>query len=138
MVPLEGMSYGEIRNYATLYDPRVIQISLESLYTRFSHLKLNHFYPLIHTKSEIILKAEPERYDVSELPLIIRERDPEYQFHRVILFRRLLHVSFSTRIGKLYYFTKHLLLVISCMDFFVTIIVRNSIACRKNVSTISN
>lgn len=93
MVPLEGMAYGEKRNQATLYDSRVIQISLDSLYSRFSHLKLNHFYPLIHTTSEIILGAEPERYDVSDLPLIIRERDAEYQFHRVVLFRRLLHVS---------------------------------------------
>lgn len=93
MIPQEGVAYGEKRNHATLYDPRVISISLDALYTRFSHLKITSFYPLIHTKSDIIMKAEPEPYDVSQLPLIIRERDPEYQFHRVILFRRLLHVN---------------------------------------------
>lgn len=64
---------------------------LETLYERFKHIPLDCYYPLIHTKSEIIAKTTPSLEDAKALPLIIRERDPEYQFHRVILFRRLLH-----------------------------------------------
>lgn len=92
MIPQEGLYYGEKRNHTTLYDPRVIPISLESLYMRLNHLNVTSFYPLIHTHNSTILKSEPEQYDVSKLPLIIRERDAEYQFHRVMLFKRLLYV----------------------------------------------
>lgn len=91
MVLIEGVVLGQDRNPATLYDPRVIQMPLETLYERFKHIPLDCYYPLIHTKSEIIAKTTPSLEDAKALPLIIRERDPEYQFHRVILFRRLLH-----------------------------------------------
>lgn len=30
----------------------------------------------------------------AQLPLIIRERDTEYQFHRIVLYNRLLQVIF--------------------------------------------
>ena len=33
--------------------------------------------------------------DMTDLPLIIREKDIEYQFHRVILFQRLLEVRLT-------------------------------------------
>ncbi|KRT78462.1 GTPase activator protein, partial [Oryctes borbonicus] len=38
-----------------------------------------------------IQRFEAPAYDVADLPLVIRERDPEYQFHRVILLRKLLY-----------------------------------------------
>lgn len=31
--------------------------------------------------------------DTSALPLVIRERDTEYQFHRIVLYDRLLKVK---------------------------------------------
>lgn len=94
---LEGKSFGNKRREETLLDLRVVPVNLEPLYKRFSHLPLKSFYPLIWCKSEIIHRAEPEKYDAAQLPLIIREKDPEYQFHRVILMKRILKGYPSTR-----------------------------------------
>ncbi|XP_044258848.1 TBC domain-containing protein kinase-like protein isoform X1 [Tribolium madens] len=91
LVTIEGTTLGQERNPATLYDPRIVQMPLDTLYQRFAHIPLNCFYPLIHSTSKIIESGVPPAYDATGLPLVIRERDPEYQFHRVILFRRLLH-----------------------------------------------
>ncbi|XP_050296963.1 TBC domain-containing protein kinase-like protein isoform X2 [Anthonomus grandis grandis] len=91
LVLIEGTILGQERNPSTLYDPRIVQMPLDSLYRRFSHIPFAAFYPLIHSKSDIIAKADPPPYDATGLPLVIKERDPEYQLHRVILLRRLLH-----------------------------------------------
>lgn len=88
---IEGNILGQERNPATLYDPRVVEMPLDTLYQRFQNIPLSAFYPLIQIKSDIISQLEPSPYDATGLPLIIKERDPEYQFHRIILFRRLLH-----------------------------------------------
>lgn len=92
LVLLEGPILGQERNPATLFDPRVVKMPLDSLYQRFQHIPITSYFPLVKVKSKIISKDEPPEYDVTTLPLIIKERDPEYQFHRVILFRKLLHV----------------------------------------------
>lgn len=42
-------------------------------------------------RSDII--KDDDECDAANLPLIIRERDTEYQFRRIVLFRRLLEVS---------------------------------------------
>lgn len=93
LVLIEGNVLGQERNPATLYDPRIVKMPLDSLYQRFEHIPFVCYYPLIQCKSDVIAQIEPPPYDASGLPLIIKERDPEYQFHRVILLRRLLHVS---------------------------------------------
>lgn len=66
---------------------------LDALYHRLQHIPLIGYYPLLLNKSKIIEADDEVTYDANDLPLIIRERDPEYQFHRVILLRRLLHVN---------------------------------------------
>ncbi|XP_066253583.1 TBC domain-containing protein kinase-like protein isoform X1 [Euwallacea similis] len=91
LVLIEGTILGQERNPSTLYDPRIVQMPLDSLYQRFSHIPFSVFYPLIHCKSDIIARADPPPYDAKGLPLVIKEKDPEYQLHRVILLRRLLH-----------------------------------------------
>lgn len=91
LVLIEGTILGQERNPATLYDPRIVQMPLGALYQRFAHIPFAAFYPLIHCKSEIIQNADPPAYNATGLPLVIKERDPEYQLHRVILLRRLLH-----------------------------------------------
>ncbi|KAF5294637.1 hypothetical protein FQA39_LY02769 [Lamprigera yunnana] len=91
LVLINDSILGQERNPASLYDPRVIQMPLDSLYQRFVHINFHSYYPLIHFKSAILSDMEPPPYDVDKLPLVIREKDPEYQFHRIILFRRLLH-----------------------------------------------
>ncbi|KAL1492194.1 hypothetical protein ABEB36_012677 [Hypothenemus hampei] len=91
LVLIEGTILGQDRNPATLYDPRIVKMPLDTLYQRFAHIPFQVFYPLIHSQSDIIEKSNPPPYDATGLPLIIKERDPEYQLHRVILLRRLLH-----------------------------------------------
>lgn len=104
MILIEGAVLGQERNPATLYEPRIVQMPLDTLYQRFAHIPLSSYYPLIHSKSEIIEKFEPPLYDASDLPLVIREKDPEYQFHRTILFRRLLHVRMCRYLCKILLF----------------------------------
>lgn len=96
LVLIEGNILGQERSPATLYDPRIVEMPLDSLYQRFETIPVACYYPLIQIKSEIIAKSEPPPYNATGLPLIIKERDPEYQFHRVILFRRLLYVSITS------------------------------------------
>ncbi|KAK9887878.1 hypothetical protein WA026_000183 [Henosepilachna vigintioctopunctata] len=91
LVMLDGTVLGQGRNPATLYESKIVQMSLDTLYQRFKHIHLNFCYPLLHCKSDIIAAFDPPHYDTKALPLIIKEKDPEYQFHRIILFRRLLH-----------------------------------------------
>ncbi|XP_044759268.1 TBC domain-containing protein kinase-like protein [Coccinella septempunctata] len=91
LVTLDGTIMGQGRNPATLYDSRIVHMSLDTLYQRFEHIPFNACYPLLHTKSDIISSFDPVPYDTKALPLVIKEKDPEYQFHRIILFRRLLH-----------------------------------------------
>lgn len=88
---IEGSTLGQERNPATLFDPRIVKMPLDALYQRFAHIPLNCYYPLLHSTSKIIASSMPPSYDATGLPLVIREKDPEYQFHRVILFRRLLY-----------------------------------------------
>ncbi|KAG5897208.1 hypothetical protein JTB14_022559 [Gonioctena quinquepunctata] len=88
---IEGSILGQERNPATLYEPRIVEMPLDTLYQRFENIPFVSYYPLIQIKSDIIAESEPPPYDATGLPLIIKERDPEYQFQRVILFRRLLH-----------------------------------------------
>ncbi|ENN79317.1 hypothetical protein YQE_04226, partial [Dendroctonus ponderosae] len=121
LVLIEGVVLGQDRNPATLYDPRIAQMPLDALYQRFAHIPFPVFYPLIHSKSEIIADADPPPYDATALPLVIKEKDPEYQLHRVILLRRLLHVGFynlkqlcTTRPG--YPFTKDFIVEQSAKD----------------------
>lgn len=71
-----------------MLDLRVIPLPMDSLHQRLSHLSFESYYPLIETKSDLIVKEESS--DSSLLPLIIREKDTEYQFYRIVLHKRLL------------------------------------------------
>nr|CAD7393109.1 unnamed protein product [Timema cristinae] len=71
-----------------MLDLRVVPLPLDNLYQRLAHLPATSFYPLVEIKSDII--QTEQQLDAATLPLIIRERDTEYQFHRVVLYDRLL------------------------------------------------
>ncbi|KAG8266729.1 hypothetical protein J6590_065763 [Homalodisca vitripennis] len=88
LVLLEGTAFGQSRDQATLLDLRVVPLPLDTLVQRLSHLPLTVFYPLTETKSAIL--GVEEQSDAASLPLVIRERDTEYQFRRVVLCDRLL------------------------------------------------
>jgi hypothetical protein len=51
------------------------------------------FHIFNYFRSEIIAKEDGEHLEAASLPLVIRERDTEYQFHRVVLYDRLIKVS---------------------------------------------
>ncbi|KAK3907313.1 TBC domain-containing protein kinase-like protein [Frankliniella fusca] len=88
LVLLEGSVLGKRRDQTSLLDLKIIPLSLDSLRNRLAPVPFSAYYPLIETKSDIL--NEEEECDAATLPLIIRERDTEYQFRRVVLFRRLL------------------------------------------------
>jgi len=46
-------------------------------------------------RSEIIAREDGEQLEAAALPLVIRERDTEYQFHRIVLYDRLIKVKFA-------------------------------------------
>nr|XP_026491312.1 TBC domain-containing protein kinase-like protein [Vanessa tameamea] len=66
-----------------LFDRRIAKYSLDLLKNRLSHIPPQDFYPLMHERRK--------DYDAVALPKIIRERDTEYQFYRLLWFQRLLH-----------------------------------------------
>ncbi|CAH2091779.1 unnamed protein product [Euphydryas editha] len=66
-----------------LFDRRIAKYSLDILKNRLSHIPPQDFYPLMHERRK--------DYDAIALPKIIRERDTEYQFYRLLWFQRLLH-----------------------------------------------
>jgi hypothetical protein len=57
------------------------------------------FYIFNYFRSEIIAREDGEQLEAAALPLVIRERDTEYQFHRIVLYDRLIKVKFSLGIG---------------------------------------
>lgn len=69
-----------------MYDNRNVTLSLTNLTDRLANIKKQAYNPLILTE-RFICKYGSE---METLPLVIRERDTEYQFHRVLLFTKLL------------------------------------------------
>ncbi|PNF39774.1 TBC domain-containing protein kinase-like protein, partial [Cryptotermes secundus] len=90
LVLLEGTVFGQVRDQTSMLDLRVVPIPLDTLYQRLAHIPLTSYYPLVETKSEIIAKGDGEQLEAASLPLVIRERDTGYQFHRVVLYDRLI------------------------------------------------
>ncbi|KAL4710325.1 hypothetical protein ACJJTC_011141 [Scirpophaga incertulas] len=78
---LDGSTIGG--KTGALFDRRIAMYSLKLLKQRLSHISPHDFYPLMHERKK--------EYDAVTLPKIIRERDTEYQFYRLLWFNRLLH-----------------------------------------------
>ncbi|XP_071452434.1 TBC domain-containing protein kinase-like protein [Hetaerina americana] len=86
---LEGTVFGQKRDPTSLLDNRVVQLSLDGLRQRLSHLLPDSFYPLVEAGSPE--KTKSDHSGAASLPLVIREKDTEYQFHRIVLYERLLN-----------------------------------------------
>lgn len=69
-----------------MYDSRTVILNLNNLKDRLARVRKIDYYPLLMT-SEYSTNYGVE---MEKLPTLIRERDTEYQFHRVLLFTRLL------------------------------------------------
>lgn len=85
LIVLEGTLYGNARNQNCLLDLQIVELSLDLLVNRLQHLKITDYEPSIDQIKECNDTTE-------NLPLVIREKDTEYQFHRIILFDHLLSV----------------------------------------------
>ncbi|XP_039500212.1 TBC domain-containing protein kinase-like protein [Drosophila santomea] len=86
IVRLSGASVCPGRSQAQLMDDRVVPLRLKALLQRLSGLPAAVYFPLLHSPR---FPAHFAR-ELQELPLVIREKDIEYQFQRVRLFTRLL------------------------------------------------
>ncbi|KAG7204910.1 hypothetical protein KM043_005303 [Ampulex compressa] len=95
LVILLGQMFGR-RDTAGLLDLRIVKVSLDTLHQRLSHIPYIANYPWLTNQMRV--EAQEELTNVaSQLPLIIRERDTEYQFYRIVLYDRLLQVYPLTR-----------------------------------------
>lgn len=93
VVRFDGKDLGGKKSQSYLYDDRMAILSLNNLKERLKKIPPLRYFPLIHTPSC------PYTYNngMEKLPLVIRERDTEYQFHRILLFDRMLKGYPSTR-----------------------------------------
>ncbi|XP_041359540.1 TBC domain-containing protein kinase-like protein [Gigantopelta aegis] len=93
----EGDMFGQVRDTAELMDMTCIVLSQEQLRDRLKSIEDTAYYPLLEDESNVnygaSLPTSPSSGDLTEtasLPLVIKEKDIEYQFHRIILYERLL------------------------------------------------
>ncbi|XP_043483244.1 TBC domain-containing protein kinase-like protein isoform X1 [Leptopilina heterotoma] len=95
LVILLGHMFGR-RDTAGLLDLRVVKVPLDTLRQRLSHIQFIANYPRLTNQMHV--QAQDDLTDsASQLPLIIRERDTEYQFYRLVLYDRLLQIYPITR-----------------------------------------
>ncbi|XP_060078808.1 TBC domain-containing protein kinase-like protein [Ylistrum balloti] len=92
----EGDVFGQRRDRAELLDSIVITASQDQLRNRLSEVDEKAYYPLLEDEQSCMTSSLPlspsssDLTNTASLPLIIKEKDVEYQFHRVILYERLL------------------------------------------------
>ncbi|XP_075156009.1 TBC domain-containing protein kinase-like protein [Haematobia irritans] len=86
IVCLNGGIVGPKRSQSFLMDDRVVILKLNNLIDRLRKIPAMAYYPLIHSPKF------PYKFGLGmdQLPLVIREKDIEYQFYRVRLFSCLL------------------------------------------------
>jgi TBC domain-containing protein kinase-like protein len=76
------------KDSAYLFNESQVILSLSQLRQRLKNIDDRAFYPLLEGDGSYEIPGPAP--ETASLPLIIRETDIEYQFHRVILFQRLL------------------------------------------------
>ncbi|KAK2151091.1 hypothetical protein LSH36_376g04007 [Paralvinella palmiformis] len=95
----EGEMFHECRDRSILLDDTVVILPLDQLRQRLHHVDAACYYPLLETRANGDFKknnsihpsaSSGDLTTTSKLPLVIREKDVEYQFHRIILYERLL------------------------------------------------
>ncbi|XP_056010659.1 TBC domain-containing protein kinase-like protein [Ostrea edulis] len=93
---MDGEVFGQRRDQAEFLDRTIIILSQEQLRKRLSEIDETAYYPLLEDENGHVstsLPSSPSNSDLSEtasLPLVIKEKDIEYQFHRIILYERLI------------------------------------------------
>lgn len=81
-----GKSVPIYKSQSSLFDQRFVLLNMKNLSERLAKIPKRAFYPLLHCP------RLPYDFgtDMRTLPLLIRERNIEYQFYRIVLFARLL------------------------------------------------
>lgn len=82
---VEGEVFGGDINRSQQLEATTVVLPLHTLRSRLAHIPPEKYYPLI-TQGE----CGTDDLETSQLPLVIRERDAEYQLHRLLTFQRLL------------------------------------------------
>uniref|UniRef100_A0A224Z9W1 Tbc domain-containing protein n=1 Tax=Rhipicephalus zambeziensis TaxID=60191 RepID=A0A224Z9W1_9ACAR len=89
IVLLEGEELGQKKDTIFFYDDTVVLLPTEQLCQRLKGMDPNLYYPLIEEREDV--PASPNfNSDTAALPVVIREKDIEYQLQRIILYNRLL------------------------------------------------
>ncbi|ELW64115.1 TBC domain-containing protein kinase-like protein [Tupaia chinensis] len=88
----DGESFGQGRDRSSLLDDTTVTLSLCQLRNRLKDVGGEAFYPLLEDDQSSLphSNSNNELSAAATLPLIIRERDTEYQLNRIVLFDRLL------------------------------------------------
>ncbi|XP_020830389.1 TBC domain-containing protein kinase-like protein isoform X1 [Phascolarctos cinereus] len=88
----DGESFGQDRDRSSLLDDTTVTLSLCQLRNRLKDVGGEAFYPLLEDDQSNLphSNSNNELSAAVTLPLIIRERDTEYQLNRIVLFDRLL------------------------------------------------
>uniref|UniRef100_A0A8C5GHG4 TBC domain-containing protein kinase-like protein n=1 Tax=Gouania willdenowi TaxID=441366 RepID=A0A8C5GHG4_GOUWI len=88
----DGESFGQCRDRSFLLDDTTVTLSLCQLKNRLKDVVGEAYYPLLEDEQSALPQSNSsnELSATVTLPLIIRERDTEYQLIRIILFDRLL------------------------------------------------
>ncbi|XP_046853443.1 TBC domain-containing protein kinase-like protein isoform X2 [Xenia sp. Carnegie-2017] len=81
-----GDKLGVNRDRNLLFDESVITLSLERVKEKLFRVEQTAYFPLLVEKDP----CEFDSCEMKSLPVVIRERDVEYQFRRIVLFQRLL------------------------------------------------
>lgn len=81
-----GKSHPVHKSQSSLFDHRIVILNTNNLCERLSLVPRRAFYPLLHCP------RLPNNFgtEMQSLPLVIRERNIEYQFYRIVLFERML------------------------------------------------
>ncbi|EFX79257.1 hypothetical protein DAPPUDRAFT_128574 [Daphnia pulex] len=82
----EGESFGQTKDRTTLFDDSVVEISLEALLRRLQHLPSSVFDPLM----DDVINDHQTLREAAQLPLVIKEKDIDYQLYRIVMFDKQL------------------------------------------------
>ncbi|XP_011410154.1 PREDICTED: TBC domain-containing protein kinase-like protein [Amphimedon queenslandica] len=96
-----------------LYDDTVVTLPMEQLRKRLQSKGIEDYYPIMPDPEVVkndrrsVVNDSEQLLQLSKLPLQIKEKDIDYQFHRLILYRRLLEA---------YPYTKELIITEAIVD----------------------
>ncbi|XP_046442794.1 TBC domain-containing protein kinase-like protein [Daphnia pulex] len=88
----EGESFGQTKDRTTLFDDSVVEISLEALLRRLQHLPSSVFDPLMDDVGYVLFSINDHQTlrEAAQLPLVIKEKDIDYQLYRIVMFDKQL------------------------------------------------